>query len=108
MRPAITPIFNAADMTTTPTTSGVDASQMFAASVQAVTTGTATGTIKLQASDDLIGGSLRWSDIATVAVSGAGTYLIPKTELAYQYVRVTYVNTSGTGAISANLALKGF
>ena len=39
-----------------------------------------------------------WSDIsgATVAISGAGAFLIPKTDLCYQWVRVVYTN-SGTG-----------
>jgi hypothetical protein len=75
-------------------------------SAQLAATGSAAGTMKLQASNDNTNGEdntvpTNWSDIpsATVSVSGAGAFLIPITNLCYQYVRVVYTN-SGTGTIS--------
>src|SRR5579872_4422788 len=73
-------------------------------SAQAVATGgSVAGTAKLQASNDNVttgSGAVptNWTDIAsaTVSVSAAGTFLIPKTEICYQWIRVVYTN-SGTG-----------
>jgi hypothetical protein len=77
---------------------------LFAGSAQAGCTGAAAGTLKMQASNDdpAAGPSAvtNWSDIpsASVSVSGAGAYLIPKLDLCYQYVRLVYTN-SGTGTV---------
>lgn len=48
-----------------------------------------------------------WSDFGSaVAVSGAGTYAIPKTETAYQWTRVFYDNTAAiAAALLANQSL---
>lgn len=85
--------------------SQIPALNLFYCSAQITTTGSAAGTLKLQASNDETNGLVtvptNWSDIpsATVSVSGAGSFLIPKTDLCYQWVRVVYTN-SGTGNIS--------
>ena len=85
--------------------SAIFAANLFSCSVQLAATGSAAGTMKLQASNDESNASgfvpTNWSDIsgATVSVSGAGAFLIPKTDLCYQWVRVVYTN-SGTGTIS--------
>ncbi len=74
-------------------------------SAQINATGAAAGTLKFQASNDEPVGYLaqptHWSDIpgATVAVSASGSFLIPKIELSYQFIRLVYTNT-GTGTIS--------
>lgn len=87
----------------------IPALNLFYCSAQLIATGGAAGTFKLQASNDDPHGApaqiapTNWNDIpsATVAVTGAGSYLIPKTELCYQWVRVVYTNT-GAGTIAAN------
>lgn len=87
------------------TTAAIPALNLFYCSAQIAATGSAAGTMKLQASnDDPTQGNVtptNWSDIsgATVSVSGAGAFLIPKTDLCYQYIRIVYTN-SGTGTIS--------
>lgn len=99
--------------------SSIIADQLIACSAQAVNVGTGVGTVKLQASND--GPGLRvdakgnplptnWNDItgATVAVSGAGPFLIPKIDLGYRYIRAVYTFTSGTGTISVNIATLGY
>lgn len=93
----------------------LDAENLYQCSAQIVCTGSAAGTLKLQASNDIQLGQqpstltpTNWSDIpsATVTVSGAGSYLIPKTDICYQYVRLVYTN-SGTGTISVNIKALG-
>lgn len=88
----------------TVTTAAIPALNLFYCSAQIAATGSAAGTMKLQASNDDPQGNTtpqNWSDItgATVAVSGAGAFMIPKTELCYQNIRIVYTN-SGTGTIS--------
>jgi len=83
------------------------------ASVQAVVTGTAAGSIKLQVSNDEVvnGGSpSNWSDLtgATVSISGAGVYLIPAQNMGYQFIRAVYTASSGSGTITANLHMVGY
>ena len=97
------------------TSAAIDARNLFYCSAQAIATGAgAAGTLKLQASDDIAGADgnsgspSNWSDIpsATVSVSAAGAFLIPKTDLCYQWVRVVYTN-SGTGTINVRFKALG-
>lgn len=89
----------------TVTTAAIPARELLSVSAQLAATGSAAGTMKLQASNDepVAAGAVptNWSDIsgATVSVSGAGAFLIPKTEVCYQWIRIVYTNT-GTGTIS--------
>lgn len=81
----------------------IPALNLFEASVQGVFAGAAVGTLVLEASNDNPKGAgqvpVNFSTIATVAVSAAGVVMIPKTDLCYEYVRVSYTNT-GTGTMS--------
>lgn len=90
----------------TVTSAAIPALNLFYCSAQCSATGAgAAGTMKLQASNDrpVASGAVptNWSDIpsATVSISAAGAFLIPKTELCYEWVRVVYTNT-GTGTFS--------
>lgn len=88
-------------------------------SFQAVVTGgTATGNLQMQVSNDKPKGvppgqfqPTNWSNLgSTVAVSGAGTYLIPYVETSYQYIRIQYIDGSsgtGTGTLAITLESKG-
>lgn len=97
----IVPVTTAA----TVTTAALPALNLFYCSAQITVTGAGAGTLKFQASNDhpvaANGVPVNWSDIpsATIAVAGAGSYLIPKTELCYEWVRLVYTNT-GTGTMS--------
>lgn len=85
-------------------------------SVQCVTTGSAAGTLKLQASNDAgvipeLGeqsatGITNWDDVTTVAVSGAGPYTFDSINQNYRWARVTYVHTSGTGNMAVRVSGK--
>lgn len=87
------------------TSAAIPALNLFYASAQIAVTGAGAGTLVLQASNDDSQAAnfvpTNWSPIpsATVTVTGAGAFLIPKTDLCYQWVRLVYTNT-GTGTIS--------
>lgn len=74
-------------------------------SAQLTANGAASGTLKLQASNDPSdinnNPPTNWSDIpnASVIISGSGTFLIPIQTLCYEWVRLVYTNT-GIGTIS--------
>jgi hypothetical protein len=84
-------------------------------SAQVVATGTAAATVKIQASNDNpVSGTgqapTNWTDIASASatVSGAGTALIPKTDLCYQWIRVSVSSSSGAGNLQVNVKVIGF
>lgn len=96
----------------TVTGSPIPAMNLLYGSAQITATGSAAGTLKFQASNDVPRSPTtpptHWNDIpsATVAVSGAGSFMIPKTDLCYQFIRLVYTNT-GTGTIQANVKTIG-
>ena len=107
MRPRNNLVLSAADITTAPVSSAIDASQLVTASVQAVVTGSSpVGTLKLQGSDDDSNPS-HWSDISTTAVAATGTFLIAKVDVSYNFIRVAFAFTSGTGTVTAELHTAG-
>lgn len=115
MRYANDLIFDAVAVASTDTENSedIDSSSMFQISAQAVVVGDAVGTLKMQGSNDVktnSAQSLSYSDIAnaSVAVSGAAVYLIPTTDICYEYVRLTYTNASGTGTLSTRIKTNGY
>lgn len=100
-------IFSAVDGTVPQTSDPIDSSYLFSASAQAVSAGGAvTGVVKFQGSNDPVPPPTQtsWSDIpsATIAVTAAGTFLVPKTELAYRWIRVVYTVAAGGGTLTVN------
>lgn len=79
--------------------SDVSAPQVVAASAQLVIAGSGqsapAGNFLLQFSDDppLATAPSNWSTLATTAVSGAGVYALPKTDVCAQWIRALYDNT---------------
>lgn len=96
----------------------IDAAQTLKISAQAVVTGTVTGTLVIQASNDVPPGGAQnmgfiptnWTSItgAIVAIAGANTYLIPQIDTCYMWLRVSYTSTSGTGTLLVNTKTIGF
>lgn len=73
--------------------------------IQALWTGTPTGTLKVQASMDPSDSSA-WFDIPSSSVSlagAAGTHIWSYADVFYRYVRVVYVFSSGTGTLTLNV-----
>lgn len=89
----------------TVTTAAIDSRNLHSCSAQITVTGSGAGTLIIQASNDEPTSPnvppANWSPIpsATITVTGAGAFLIPKTDMCYQWVRLVYTNT-GTGTIS--------
>lgn len=78
-------------------------------SVQAVITGTMTGTVSLQASNDVLSNNLtspiNWTTIPETisSVNNTGTYMVNVEFPAYSWVRLIYTPISGTGTMTANI-----
>jgi hypothetical protein len=111
-------LFTAANNATNQSSSAIDTSFILWVSFQLVVTGSSpNGTIKLQCSNDKPPAyytpasflPTNWNDIpnTTVSVSATGTYVIPKTEISYQWVRAVWTHSSGTGTITGNLKSVG-
>lgn len=92
---------------------------VFGYDIQAVITGTVTGTMKLQGSCDPVPDAnfkvatfpvINWTDIASssASVTGAGIVNYNVAESFYNWVRVVYTAASGTGTITVTLNTKGF
>lgn len=92
------------------TTEAISVTHMAQFAVQVSVTGTATGTLKIQASCDELEPS-NWTDLsgASASLSGAAaTVLINVVDAGYNWVRVVYAHTSGTGTVtSARINCKG-
>ena len=87
----------------------IPSQNLFNASAQMVVTGAGAGTLVIQGSNDPVSSTpVNFTNIpnATVTIAGAGSYLIPKTDLCYAWVRVSYTNT-GSGTIACNMHLLG-
>lgn len=73
--------------------------------IQAVTTSSAVGSLKLQASAELLStnASTNNQDVSgtTQAVAAAGTYIWNLSAQKYRWVRIVYTRTSGTGTLTS-------
>lgn len=85
-----------------------DTSYIFAGSIQVISTG-AVGTAKVQVSNDKKNPA-NWTDLsgATVSVTGAGSFIIPKFDVCYRFIQVVYTNSSSTGNVTANFEGLGY
>ena len=100
---------SAAASTTGPT---IDSSNLINSSVMIVVTGTVTGIVKLQGSNDY-GNSqsnsvpTNWVDIPNTAITlASANAFIPTTQMCYNWIRVAFV-AGGTGTVTAKLFAQG-
>jgi hypothetical protein len=106
MKPLNEKVIN--EQTDSATSQAIKSDFHVACSVQVITTSTIAGTVKLQFSNDpqnIAGFPVNWSDIAgaTVTLSGsAGVFHIPKTEICYNFMRVVFTKSGGSGTVSVN------
>lgn len=102
-------ILSAQSLTASFETTPVNLSEAIGYSFQAVFSGTPNGAFKLQASNDDNGSPTNWSDIASssVTVSAAGSAMWNNDGAHYQWVRIVYTFTSGTGSCDITACLKG-
>lgn len=92
---------------------------VFGYSIQMVITGNIEGTVKLQGSSDPVPDAnfkvatfpvANWTDIdcSSKLITGAGTLVYDVADVFYNWVRVVYTATSGTGTLTIRLNTKGF
>lgn len=113
MRAINSPIIQAADASIDQASAALASSQIFYISMQVVMTGTASGTLKLQFSNDPCEGQsptatpTHWNDItgASVTLTGtAGSFGILKTDLSYRFIRAVYTHNNGqVGTVTATI-----
>jgi hypothetical protein len=99
------------DMSTSVKSSAIDSRFCFLASAYIAVTGAAVGTIQIEVSNDEVtaGEPGRWIGIGTpVAINGTAAILIPATSICYQYIRISYVRTSGTGTLDVFVHMVGY
>jgi hypothetical protein len=91
-------------MNTTINSSPYNVQQIYGVAIQAVFTGTPTGTFKIQASADPATGydptdnpPSNWTDIAgsSYSVTAAGNYMWNIFDIMYNWIRLVYTDTSG-------------
>jgi hypothetical protein len=101
-------VFNAVNGTTNPVSQPIPAQYLFAASLQANAVGSLNGVIKIQVCND-DGSPVTWSDLSNGShtINTAGPHLIEKVDLAYNWIRIAYTHSSGTGTITARLQAQG-
>ena len=119
MRPNTNPNLIAADASISHFGVVIPADFVLRISAQAIVTGSSTGTLNIQASNDIAppvdstghAAPVNWNNIptvGTVAIAGAGTYLIPSFDVAYKWIRASYVFTNAqAGTISVNIQTIG-
>lgn len=106
-----------ATATTSQTSSHIDSNQLVNLSVQTIFSGVdATGTVKLQGSNDSQGTSYdnnfvpsNWSDIpnASSTVTAGVAPMIVVSNLSCQFIRVVFTRSAGTGTITVKLSAAG-
>lgn len=111
-------IVTSAVMNTTINSTPYNVQQIYGFAIQAVFTGTPTGTLKLQASCDPATNYLpantvtNWTDIASssTVISAAGNFMWNTPDAMYNWVRLVYTDTSGgtsTAVLNAVINAKG-
>lgn len=76
-------------------TDSVDVRQMNIICAQVTWTGTATGTLVLQGSND----GTNFETVATHSVTAAGTKILEDADVGYRYARVRYTNATNSGTL---------
>jgi hypothetical protein len=114
MRQSSIPSIPTQVVTATINSAPINTENIFNGSFHAIVNGSLTGIVKVQASNDsslVPTNPINWSDIpsASIAVTNTGTYLIPKIDICYEFIRVVFVYTSGSGSptIQVNTKLLG-
>ncbi len=74
-------------------------------SFQAIYTGSPTGTLKIQVSND----QTNWEDYtgSSQSISAAGTFMWDIVNTSVSYIRLFYTFSSGTGVLNVNVFAKG-
>ena len=87
---------------------------IYGLSFQSVFTGSMTGSLQLQVSNDFgndesIGsGVTNWTNFgSSVSVTGAGSFIINQDAIYFRWARLVYTNATNSGNFSATMNVKG-
>lgn len=106
------PIVVNGDMSGNINSSPTNLNECVSYSIQAVMTGSPTGTIELQASNDNVKSSaeapVNWTTIteSEADITAAGTYMVNVELPSYSWVRLVYTRTGGNGSMNARINAK--
>lgn len=112
------PVFTSIVLSANRTSAAFQVWEMFGYAIQAVYTGTPTGTFKLQVSNDPISQNVgsptqaptNWTDLlgSSVSVTAAGDYMWNVTDVMYNFVRLVYTDaSSGASTAVVNAIING-
>jgi hypothetical protein len=120
MRSNVSTNINAADASVNASGSIIDVNQVFMISAQCISTGSSTGSVQLQISNDLRANlatdangypiPVNWSSLGSPATVTAGsvTY-IAATQVCGQFVRALYTKNNGSaGTITVNINTQAY
>lgn len=111
---------SAADASVDATGSVIIANQVYMVSAQCIGTGSSTGSVQLQVSNDNmldipsdangIPVPSHWSNLGTAAtITAGGTLYIAATQVCGQYIRAVYTHTNGlAGTITVNINTQAY
>lgn len=117
-RMAQVPIIVNGSMATSSASIGVDVGQASIASVQVVYSGSPSGSMSIQVSNDSVAygpasnpsaNVVNWTsaDVATQSITSTGSVLFNPLWPGYRWMRLLYTRSSGTGVMNATLVYKG-
>lgn len=121
MRPNSITTISAADASTDKSGGVIDATKLLYVSAQCISTGSSTGTVQLQFSNDQPKSApvdpvtglpvpTNWSNLGTAATITADSVTnVAPTQICANYLRAIYTHNNGsTGTITVNLNTQGF
>ncbi len=108
-------IFSSDDMSGVLTSEPIPLFNIYGFSVQLIYTGSPDGEMKLQASDDdsfenqANTDPSNWTDLSgtVIAIAAAGSYIYNYSLVPFNWVRVVWTPSSGSGSLSGRINIKG-
>lgn len=120
MRSNVSANINALDASKDEAGVAIPIQQIYAVSAQIVSTGSSTGTVTIQVSNDPVNictvdangkfVPVNWSNLATaITVTAASITQLAKTDVCNQWLRAIYTHNNGSaGTITVNINTQGF
>lgn len=120
MRPNSSPYLNSLDASVNETSIAFPIQQIFSISAQIITTGSSTGSLQLEVSNDIASDCttdpngnfipVNWSNLGTaITISSAGVLSIGQTYVCNQFMRAVYTKNNGSaGTITVKVNTQAY
>lgn len=99
-------LMSAADAGSNQTSTELELGDLTAAAIQVDFTGTPNGTVSLESSVNNVGYAAITGSSTTITAGSPSPVVYDIPESGYRFVRVKWVNTSGSGTITATTCVK--